>query len=233
VSADGGARPTRWSVKPGQLDLGDFTVEPDLSNAGPFLAAALVTGGTVTIADWPADSLQASDAILEVLTQMGASCSLGPDGLTVTGTGEIRGIEADLRDIPELCLPLAAAAALASGPSALSGVGHTRAQETDRLAAITKEVNALGGDITESADGLQIRPRPLRVPAGHAWDSYNDHRMVMSAAVLGLAVPGIEVLNVATVGKTFPGFTALWAEMLSLSPEAPEGEARVAQEPAS
>ena len=218
VSADGGPRPTRWIVKPGQLDLGDFTVEPDLSNAGPFLAAALVTGGTVTIADWPADSLQASDAILEVLTQMGASCSLGSEGLTVTGTGEIRGIEADLRDIPELCLPLAAAAALASGPSALTGVGHTRTQETDRLAAITKEINALGGDITESPDGLQIRPRPLRVPAGHAWDSYNDHRMVMSAAVLGLAVPGIEVLNVATVGKTFPGFTALWAEMLSLSP---------------
>jgi 3-phosphoshikimate 1-carboxyvinyltransferase len=214
--ADGPARPrpSAWRVQPGLLNLGDFTVEPDLSNAGPFLAAALVTGGTVTIADWPADSLQASDAIQEVLTRMGASCSLDSGGLTITGAGVIKGIQADLRDIPELCLPLAALAALADGPSAFTGVGHTRAQETDRLAAIAKEVNALGGDITETADGLQVRPRPLRVPAGHAWESYDDHRMVMSAAVLGLAVPGIEVLNVATVGKTFPNFPALWAELL-------------------
>jgi 3-phosphoshikimate 1-carboxyvinyltransferase len=215
VESLGGARPDRWRVRPGQLDLGDFTVEPDLSNAGPFLAAALVTGGTVTIADWPAHSLQAADAILEVLTRAGASASLGDDGLTLTGTGVINGIEADLRDIPELCLPLAAVAALASGPSLLTGVGHTRAQETDRLAAIAKEINALGGDVTESPDGLAIRPRPLRAEAGRPWDSYDDHRMVMAAAVLGLAVPGIEVLNVATVGKTFPGFPALWTETVS------------------
>jgi 3-phosphoshikimate 1-carboxyvinyltransferase len=214
VESFGDPRPARWRVHPGQLDLGDFTVEPDLSNAGPFLTAALVTGGTVTIADWPADSLQASDAILEVLTQAGASCSLGDDGLTVTGTGVINGIEADLRDIPELCLPLAAVAALASGPSMLTGVGHTRAQETDRLAAIAKEINALGGDVRESPDGLEIQPRPLRAEPGRLWDSYDDHRMVMAAAVLGLAVPGIEVLNVATVGKTFPNFPALWAELM-------------------
>jgi 3-phosphoshikimate 1-carboxyvinyltransferase len=216
VESFGDPRPTRWRVHPGPLDLGDFTVEPDLSNAGPFLAAALVTGGTVTIADWPADSLQASDAILEVLTRAGASCSLGDDGLTVTGTGVINGIEADLRDIPELCLPLAAVAALAAGPSVLTGVGHTRAQETDRLAAIAKEINALGGDVRESPDGLEIRPRPLHAQAGRPWDSYDDHRMVMAAAVLGLAVPGIEVLNVATVGKTFPSFTELWAELTGL-----------------
>jgi 3-phosphoshikimate 1-carboxyvinyltransferase len=215
VESPGGPRPTRWRVRPGQLELGDFTVEPDLSNAGPFLAAALVTGGTVTIADWPADSLQAADAILEVLTRAGASASLGDDGLTLTGTGVINGIEADLRDIPELCLPLAAVAALASGPSLLTGVGHTRAQETDRLAAIAKEINALGGDVTESPDGLAIRPRPLRAHAGRPWDSYDDHRMVMAAAVLGLAVPGIEVLNVATVGKTFPDFPALWTRTVA------------------
>ncbi|HEX8008276.1 MAG TPA: hypothetical protein VF482_17815, partial [Trebonia sp.] len=191
----------------------DFTVEPDLSNAGPFLAAALVTGGSVTVRDWPDDSLQASGAIIDVLTRMGARCSPGPDGLTVTGTGTIQGIEADLRDIPELCLPLTAAAALASGPSAFTGVGHTRAQETDRLAAIAKEINALGGDVTERPDGLEIRPRPLHA-SGEPFDSYDDHRMVMAAAVLGLAIPGIEVLNVATVGKTFPTFTTLWADMV-------------------
>jgi 3-phosphoshikimate 1-carboxyvinyltransferase len=214
-------RPDVWRVRPGQVDLGDFTVEPDLSNAGPFLVAAVVTGGTVTIADWPAGSLQAADAILQVLTELGASCALGDDGLTVTGTGTVNGIEADLRDIPELCLPLAAAAALAAGPSVLTGVGHTRAQETDRLAAIAKEINALGGDVAERPDGLEIRPRPLRAGPGHAWDSHDDHRMVMAAAVLGLAVPGIEVLNVATVGKTFPTFTTLWSRELLPPQEGP------------
>lgn len=207
-------RPNIWRVRPGQLNLGDFTIEPDLSNAGPFLAAALVTGGSVTVADWPTDSLQAADAILDVLTRMGASCSLGPDGLTVTGSGVVNGIEADLRDIPELCLPLTSVAALASGPSVFTGVGHTRAQETDRLAAIAKEINALGGDISERPDGLTITPRPLRAGPGHAFASYEDHRMVMAAAVLGLAVPGIEVVNAATVGKTFPDFTARWGELV-------------------
>jgi 3-phosphoshikimate 1-carboxyvinyltransferase len=213
VEVGDGARPGSWRVRPGRLNLGDFTVEPDLSNAGPFLVAALVTGGSVTVHDWPADSLQASGPILDVLTRMGAQCSLGPDGLTVTGTGTINGIEADLRDIPELCLPLTSAAALASGPSVLTGVGHTRAQETDRLAAIAKEINALGGDITERPDGLEVRPRPLRAD-GHAFESYDDHRMVMAAAVLGLAVPGIEVVNVTTVGKTFPDFTAHWETLV-------------------
>jgi 3-phosphoshikimate 1-carboxyvinyltransferase len=211
VSAGGGARPDHWTVRPGRLNLGDFTVEPDLSNAGPFLAAALVTGGSVTIRDWPLVSLQAADAILDVLTQLGGSVSRTEAGLTVTGSGVINGISADLRDIPELCLPLTSVAALASGPSTFTGVGHTRAQETDRLAAIAKEINALGGDVTELPDGLTVRPRPLRaVAAGHAFESYDDHRMVMAAAVLGLGVPGIEVLNVATVGKTFPDFTTLW-----------------------
>ena len=213
VEVGAGERPDFWRVSPGRLNLGDFTVEPDLSNAGPFLAAALVTGGSVTIRDWPSDSLQAADAILDVLTRMGGIVSAGPDGLTVTGSGVINGIEADLRDIPELCLPLTSVAALASGPSAFTGVGHTRLQETDRLAAITKEINALGGDVTELPDSLAIRPRSLRAEPGHTFESYNDHRMVMAAAVLGLAVPGIEVPNVATVGKTFPDFTTVWGEL--------------------
>jgi 3-phosphoshikimate 1-carboxyvinyltransferase len=207
-------RPDSWRVEPGPLNLGDFTVEPDLSNAGPFLAAALVTGGSVTIRDWPVASLQPADAILDVITRMGGSVSRGPDGLTVTGTGTITGIDADLRDIPEMCLPLTSVAALACGPSTFTGVGHTRTQETDRLAAITKEINALGGDVTEEPDSLTIRPRPLAAPPGHAFDSYDDHRMVMAGAVLGLGVPGIDVLNVATVGKTFPDFTARWESLV-------------------
>ncbi|MGH3249347.1 MAG: 3-phosphoshikimate 1-carboxyvinyltransferase [Trebonia sp.] len=215
VEVGAGPRPDHWVVRPGRINLGDFTVEPDLSNAGPFLAAALVTGGSVTIRDWPLASLQGADAILDVITQLGGSISRGDHDLTVTGSGVINGISADLRDIPELCLPLTSVAALASGPSTFTGVGHTRAQETDRLAAIAKEINALGGDVTELPDGLVVQPRPLRAPAGHAFESYDDHRMVMAGAVLGLGVPGIEVTNVATVGKTFPDFTALWEELLS------------------
>jgi 3-phosphoshikimate 1-carboxyvinyltransferase len=207
-----GGRPEAWRVRPGRLHLGSVTVEPDLSNAGPFLAAALVTGGTVTIPDWPRDSLQAAGAILDVLTRMGASCDLGADGLVVRGGGQIGGIAADLRDIAELAPVLTAVAAVASSPSVFTGLAHTRAHETDRLAALAKEINALGGDVTELPDGLQIRPRPLRPEA--PFGTYEDHRMVMAAAVLGLAVPGIKVAGADTVAKTFPGFTDVWAALV-------------------
>jgi 3-phosphoshikimate 1-carboxyvinyltransferase len=208
-----GARPDAWRVRPGRLDLGSVTVEPDLSNAGPFLAAALVTGGTVTIGDWPRDSLQAAGAILEVLAQMGARCEVGADGLTITGTGRIRGITADLRDVNELAPVLTAAAAVASSPSVFTGLAHTRTHETDRLAALAKEINALGGDVTELPDGLQIRPRTLRA-ADEPFGTYDDHRMVMAAAVLGLVVPGLQVAGADTVAKTFPDFSQVWAGML-------------------
>jgi len=214
-----GGRPDAWRVRPGRLDLGAVTVEPDLSNAGPFLAAALVTGGTITVPDWPRDSLQAAGQILDVLADMGARYEVGSDGLTITGTGRVRGITADLRDVNELAPVLTAVAALADSPSVFTGLAHTRSHETDRLAALAKEINALGGDITELPDGLQIRPRPLRAgAAGAPFGSYDDHRMVMAAAVLGLAVPGIQVDNAQTVAKTFPGFTDVWAAMLGLRP---------------
>jgi 3-phosphoshikimate 1-carboxyvinyltransferase len=206
-----GGRPDAWRVRPGRLDLGAVTVEPDLSNAAPFLAAALVTGGTVTVPGWPRDSLQAAEQILDVLTRMGARCDLGADGLTVAGTGTIGGLVADLRDVNELAPVLTAVAALATSPSTFTGLAHTRSHETDRLAALAKEINALGGDITELPDGLRIRPRPLRArAAGGPFGSYDDHRMVMAAAVLGLAVPGIRVAGADTVAKTFPGFSHAW-----------------------
>ena len=141
-------------MRPGRLDLGSVTVEPDLSNAGPFLAAALVTGGSVTIPDWPQDSLQAAGPILDVLGQMGARSSVGADGLTIRGSGRVRGITADLRDVNELAPVLTAAATMADSPSVFTGLAHTRTHETDRLAALAKEINALGGDITELPDGL-------------------------------------------------------------------------------
>ena len=214
-----GIRPDAWRVRPGRLGLGSVTVEPDLSNAGPFLAAALVTGGTVTIPDWPRDSLQAAGPILEVLGRMGARSSVGPDGLTVRGGGRVCGITADLRDVNELTPVLTAAAAVADSPSVFTGLAHTRTHETDRLAALAKEINALGGDITELPDGLQIRPCPLRAgAAAEPFGTYDDHRMVMAAAVLGLAVPGLRVAGAQTVAKTFPDFMDVWAAMPGLAP---------------
>ena len=216
LNSGSSGRPDAWRVRPGRLELGSVTVEPDLSNAGPFLAAALVTGGTITIPDWPRDSLQAAGPILEVLGRMGARSSVGPDGLTVRGGGRVRGITADLRDVNELAPVLTAVAAAADSPSVFTGLAHTRTHETDRLAALAKEINALGGDVTELPDGLQIRPRPLRAgAAGGPFGTYDDHRMVMAAAVLGLAVPGIRVAGAQTVAKTFPAFTGVWADMLA------------------
>jgi len=214
--------PDTWRVHPGVIGHHDVIVEPDLSNAVPFLAAALVTGGTVTIAGWPAVTAQPARQIMDLLSGFGASCTLvtgegEAGGLTVTGTGRIRAVTADLADFGESAPVAAALAALADGPSRLTGIGHLRAHETDRLAALATEIGALGGDVFELPDGLAIRPRPLRA-TGRPFASYDDHRMVMAAAVLGLAVPGITVANAATVAKTFPAFTRLWASMLERVP---------------
>jgi 3-phosphoshikimate 1-carboxyvinyltransferase len=201
-----------WRVAPGPLSLGTVHVEPDLMNTVPFLAAALVTGGTVLVHGWPSDSLQAASRILSVLSSMGGTYSFGPHGLSFSGTGTISGITADLGDVSEMAPVLSAVAAVASSPSVFTGLAHIRRHETDRLAAMAKELNALGGDVTESPDGLTIRPRAL---APGLFDTYDDHRMVMAAAVLGLVVSGLTVSNAETVGKTFPGFMNDWAAMLS------------------
>jgi 3-phosphoshikimate 1-carboxyvinyltransferase len=202
-----------WRVWPGPLAPGRIDVEPDLSNAAPFLAAALVTGGSVTIPGWPARSLQAAGPILDVLGQMGATSAATPAGLQVKGSGAIRGLRADLRDVAELTPVLTALAALAESPSEFTGVGHLRLHESDRLAALARELGSLGGHVTELPDGLRVEPRPLRA-AGQPFDSYDDHRLVMAAAVLGLAVPGLRVHNAGTVGKTFPAFFERWQQML-------------------
>jgi 3-phosphoshikimate 1-carboxyvinyltransferase len=212
------AVPDRWRVHPGELRPRAVVVEPDLSNAAPFLAAALVTGGSVTITDWPARTLQPAGQILDVLTRMGADCSHSAAGMRVSGSGAVRGITAHLGDVSEIVPVLTALAALADSPSVFTGIGHMRTHETDRLAALAGEIAALGGDVAEREDGLVIRPRPLRASGG-AFATYDDHRLVMAAAVLGLALPGgLRVGNAATVGKTFPGFTRMWAGMLERSP---------------
>jgi 3-phosphoshikimate 1-carboxyvinyltransferase len=209
--------PDGWRIRPGRLAPGTVTIEPDVANAAPFLAAALVTGGHLLLPGWPAAGLQPTRQILDVLGQIGASCWHDTDGLHVEGTGKISGIAADLRDINELAPVLTAVAALADSPSELTGIGHMRFHETDRLAALAAEIGALGGDISELPDGLALRPRPLRAGA-EPFNSHDDHRLVMAAAVLGLVVPGLRIRNAETVGKTFPEFRARWLQMLGQAP---------------
>ncbi|MGP3970293.1 3-phosphoshikimate 1-carboxyvinyltransferase [Streptomyces sp. 6N223] len=211
-SPDSGGEPNVWRVTPGALLGRDIVVEPDLSNAQPFLAATLVTGGRVTIPDWPAHTTQPGDALRQIFTEMGGDCTLDEQGLTFTGSGRVHGIDADLSEVGELTPGIAAVAALAEGESVLRGVAHLRMHETDRLAALTREINALGGDVTETEDGLRIRPRQLH---GGVFHTYDDHRLATAAAVLGLVVKDVEVENIATTGKTMPGFPELWHGMLA------------------
>ncbi|MBT2468460.1 3-phosphoshikimate 1-carboxyvinyltransferase [Streptomyces sp. ISL-66] len=203
-----------WRVAPGALLGRDLVVEPDLSNAQPFLAAALITGGTVTIRDWPRRTTQPGDALRRIFTEMGGSCELTDAGLVFTGSGKIHGIDVDLGEVGELTPGIAAVAALADSESVLRGVRHLRLHETDRLAALTKEINGLGGDVTETEDGLRIRPRPLH---GGTFHTYDDHRMATAGAVIGLAVDGVLIENVATTAKTLPDFPKMWTDMLSKS----------------
>jgi 3-phosphoshikimate 1-carboxyvinyltransferase len=200
-----------WQVAPGPIGGGTHAVEPDLSNAAPFLAAAAVTGGSVRIPGWPVRTTQAGDALRDLLAAMGADVRFDADGLTVRGTGTITGLDADLRDVGELTPVLAAIAALADSPSSLRGIGHLRGHETDRLAALATELSALGGAVEEHADGLTITPRPLH---GGTWHAYADHRMATAGAVLGLVVEGIEIDDIASTSKTLPDFPGLWSAML-------------------
>ncbi len=204
-------QPNRWVVQPGEVAALDFVVEPDLSSAAPLLAAALVSGGRVRVHGWPERTDQAGDRLRELLAAMGADVSRdGPD-LVVSGDGTIAGLTVDLHDVGELTPVLAVLCALAGEPSRLTGLAHLRGHESDRLAAIAAEVNALGGAVTELADGLHVDPRPLRPGR---WHTYGDHRMAQAGAVLSLGVPGIEIEDVATTAKTFPGFDDAWTELL-------------------
>ncbi|GAA4982803.1 3-phosphoshikimate 1-carboxyvinyltransferase [Kineococcus glutinatus] len=201
-----------WHVEPGELGGLDVQVEPDLSNAAPFLAAAAVTGGDVLVPGWPQSTTQAGDLLRDVLDQMGADVSLEREGLRVQGTGDLYGLDLDLREAGELAPVVTALAALADSPSQLRGIGHLRGHETDRLAALAAEINGLGGDVTETEDGLLVRPRALH---GGVFRTYADHRMATAAAVLGLRVPGVRVVDVATTRKTLPDFPGMWGSMLT------------------
>lgn len=204
----------RWHVHPGPVATRSWNIEPDLSNSTPFLAAALVTGGTVRIAGWPTVSIQPAGTILELLATVGGTVREAHGNLEVTGAREYGGFEADLHDVGELAPTVAALAALAEegSTSQLRGIAHLRGHETDRLAALTTEINGLGGDCRETDDGLLITARPLH---GGTWRSYADHRMATAGAIIGLRVPGVAVENIETTAKTLPDFPSMWAAMLA------------------
>ena len=204
--------PSQWKVLPGELEGQDFVIEPDLSNAAPFMSVALVCGGTVTIRDWPRKTTQPGDQLREIFTQMGATISLDDSGLTISGGKTIRGIDIDLHDVGELTPSIAAVAALASSPSSLRGIGHLRLHETDRLSALRTELNALGCDVSEEESALHINPQSLHAGTFH---TYEDHRLATAGAVIGLVVDGIHVENIATTRKTLPDFPGLWSALLN------------------
>ncbi|WP_444662535.1 3-phosphoshikimate 1-carboxyvinyltransferase [Cellulomonas sp. CW35] len=206
------SRPAIWEVAPGPVAGRDVRVEPDLSNAAPFLCAALVAGGTVRVPGWPAQTTQPGALLPGILERMGATTALVGDELAVTGTGAIRGVDLDLHAAGEIAPTIAALAVLADSPTRLRGIAHLRGHETDRLAALASEITRLGGQAEQTADGLVITPRPL---TGGAWHSYADHRMATAGALVGLRVPGVQVEDVATTAKTIPDFVGLWDRMLA------------------
>lgn len=211
-----------WRVAPGPVIGLNVTVEPDLSNAAPFLAAAMVTGGTVTVQEWPPRTTQPGDRLPELFAAMGGTCRRSDGELTITGppSGELGGLDADLHDVGELTPVVAAVCALAAGASTLSGIAHLRLHETDRLGALATELSRSGTRVVETDDGLVIAPVPSRADLhGAVFRTYDDHRLAMAAAVLGLVVPGLSIENVATTAKTFPDFGDRWLAMLGLHGE--------------
>jgi 3-phosphoshikimate 1-carboxyvinyltransferase len=200
-----------WVVAPGRLTGRAWQIEPDLSGAAPFFAAALVTGGRVTLAGWPRTSVQAVSRVREIFAALGGTVTLEEAGLTVAGTGKIHAVDVSLADIAELTPVVAALATLADGPSHLHGVGNIRYHETDRLTALATELNGLGAGVEERPDGLLITPKPL---AGNHFRTYDDHRLAHAAAVIGLRVPDIHLDDVGCTAKTLPSFPHLWADLV-------------------
>jgi 3-phosphoshikimate 1-carboxyvinyltransferase len=201
-----------WRVEPGSLHGVDLVIEPDLSNAAPFISLAMVCGGSITISDWPESTTQPGDQLREIFTAMGTKVEYVDGGVKFTGGDSIHGIDIDLHDVGELTPSIAALAALADSPSHLRGIGHLRLHETDRLAALTREINALGGQVTEEETALHITPAPLHSGTFH---TYEDHRLATAGAVIGLVVDGIEVENIATTRQTLTDFPGLWKSLLA------------------
>jgi 3-phosphoshikimate 1-carboxyvinyltransferase len=203
-----------WVVDPSPVAPHDWLIEPDLSNAGPFLAAALVTGSTVTIPHWPRTTTQAGDHWRRFLADRGADVLL-ENGLTVTGPTSYPGFSVDLRAVGELTPTIAAIAAFADGPSELTGIAHLRGHETDRLSAIATELRTIGVTVEEREDGLRIDPAGRVTRTDATLRTYADHRMATMAAVLALRIPGLLISDPQTTAKTMPDFVGRWEAMLA------------------
>jgi len=201
----------RWVIAPGPIRALDEVIEPDLTNAAVFLAAALVAGGSVTVAAWPARTTQPGGEVPDLLARFGGRWSVDAAGLTMTGDGHLRGGDFDLRQTSELTPVVAALAALAETPTTIRGVAHIRGHETDRLSALAHNVTALGGRVAETADGLVIHPGRLH---GAAWRTLGDHRLAHAAALIGLRLPGVILDDVTVVAKTMPDFADRWERLL-------------------
>ncbi|NBO45905.1 MAG: 3-phosphoshikimate 1-carboxyvinyltransferase [Actinobacteria bacterium] len=201
-----------WQVPPGPMTAHDWQIEPDLSNALPFIGAAAVTGGEVHIAGLGSSTLQPYESVTNVLTQLGCSISVVNQDFAVKGPGQLSGIDVDLSDIAETAVTFAAICAHASAPSRLRGIEHIRGHETDRIAAIIEVLTTVGCG-ADYADGvLTIEPKPLK-PA--VLPSFGDHRMATAAAILGLGVDGVTVEDITTTSKTLPEFSQLWLELVN------------------
>jgi 3-phosphoshikimate 1-carboxyvinyltransferase len=206
--------PNRWHVRAGPVAARHWGVEPDLTNAVAFLAAAVVSGGTVRVTGWPATSVQPAENILDIFTKLNAVVTQTDSFLEVRGSSGYDGFDVDLRAVGELTPSVAALAALASPGSVshLSGIAHLRGHETDRLAALSAEINRLGGNCAETPDGLVITATPLRPGT---WRAYADHRMAMAGAIIGLRVAAVRVDDIGATTKTLPEFPQLWARTLA------------------
>ncbi|MDQ1083311.1 MULTISPECIES: 3-phosphoshikimate 1-carboxyvinyltransferase [Microbacterium] len=210
--------PGEWIVPAGPVRAKDVAIEPDLSNASPFLAAAMVTGGSVTVTGWPLHSTQPGALLVDILAEMGARVSRRGGALTVAaGDGGILGVDLDLSAAGELAPTLFGLAAFADGPTTLHGIGHIRGHETDRIAALVGNLRSLGGEAHEMEDGIRIVPRPL---TGGEWKAHHDHRLATTGALIGLRVPGVHIDDIGTTAKTLPQFAALWHAMLGTDPDA-------------
>ena len=209
--------PGVWVVPHSEIQALDVDIEPDLSNAAPFLIAAIIAGGTVAIEGWPAETTQVGAHLEQILPRFGATVRRQGTALVVDGGDGLRGgttfpgIDLDLSLGGELAPALVALAAFATSPSQVTGIGHLRGHETDRLAALAAEINGLGGTVVELEDGLEIEPAQLH--AG-AWHTYDDHRMAHAGSIVGLAIDGILIDDIATTSKTLPQYPQLWTEML-------------------
>jgi 3-phosphoshikimate 1-carboxyvinyltransferase len=205
------SQPNKWRVESGPLTAQQLVIEPDLSNAAPFLAAAIITSGSVTIKDWPSSTTQPGDQLRNILSMMGAKVAFVNAGLRVSAGDELLGLDVDLHDVGELTPVIAALCAFASTKSHLRGIGHLRLHETDRLKALATEINGLGGQVTEYPDSLEIHPRQMH---GGTFHTYDDHRLATAGALIGLLVPNVTVENIETTKKTLPDFVGLWSKMI-------------------